>query len=76
MPDFTTDHSTRFTELETSLAFQQRLNEQLNQIVCEHSQQIMILQRGLAEMSRRIKELHQQRKESPIDLSEEKPPHY
>ncbi len=70
------DNEARILELETALAFQQRLCEQLNQIVCEHSQQIMGLQRKIAEHGSRLKEMHQQRKEPPLDPAAEKPPHY
>lgn len=76
MPDRLPDQQNRLTELETSLAYQQRLCEQLNQVVCEHTQQILGLQRTIAELGNRLKEMHQQRKEPPLDPALEKPPHY
>lgn len=76
MTDRLPDTQVRLLELETALAYQQRLCEQLNQIVSEHSQQILVLQRKIAELSSRLKEMHQQRKEPPLDPALEKPPHY
>lgn len=76
MAERSLDPTARIVELETSLAFQQRLCEQLNQIVSEHSRQIMTLQRSVNELNGRLKEVQQQRKEAPIDPLEEKPPHY
>lgn len=76
MTDRLPDPQVRLMELETALAYQQRLCEQLNQIVCEHCQQILGLQRTVAELSGRLKEMHQQRKEPPLDPAFEKPPHY
>ncbi len=66
----------RVTELEMALAYQQRLCEQLNDIVCEHSKQMLTMTRTVADLQRRLKELRELRKEPPIDPAAEKPPHY
>ena len=75
-PDLQSSHAARLTELEMSLAYQQRLNEQLNQIVTSHSQELLGLKRLVAELQGRLKELREQRKEPQADPLEEKPPHY
>ena len=66
----------RVTELEMALAYQQRLCEQLNQIVCEHSKHMLAMTRTVADLQGRLKELREQRKEPPLDPASEKPPHY
>lgn len=57
-------------------AYQQRLCEQLNEIVSVHSQELLGLKRLVAELQGRVKELREQRKEPQADPQEEKPPHY
>ncbi len=69
-------HATRLTELEMSLAYQQRLCEQLNEIVTAHSQELLALKRNVAELQGRLRELREQRKEPPPAPLDEKPPHY
>lgn len=76
MPASTPEPLARIVELETAVAFQQHLCEQLNAIVTEHSQQLLTLQRSLHKLSDQIKELQQQPKEAPRDPADDKPPHY
>lgn len=70
------NNASRLTELEMTLAYQQRLCEQLNEIVSVHSQELLGLKRLVAELQGRVKELREQRKEPQADPHEEKPPHY
>mgnify|MGYP001485185329 CR=1 FL=1 len=70
------EHASRLAELELAQAYQQRLCEQLNEIVTVHSQELLGLKRLVAELQGRIKELRDQPKESPAEPHEEKPPHY
>ncbi|MCC6509905.1 MAG: SlyX family protein [Pirellulaceae bacterium] len=65
----------RLTELEFQFAHQQRLYEQLNQVVVEHTQQILRLERTNLRLEDQIKILREQRKEA-FDPGLEKPPHY
>ncbi|MCC7339163.1 MAG: SlyX family protein [Pirellulaceae bacterium] len=70
------NHASRLAELEMALAYQQRLCEQLNEIVTAHSQELLGLKRLVAELQGRIKELREQRKEPQSQPHDEKPPHY
>ncbi|MEO8268492.1 MAG: SlyX family protein [Aureliella sp.] len=70
------NQASRLTELEMALAYQQRLSEQLNEIVTAHSQELLGLKRLVAELQGRVKELREQRKESQSEPHDEKPPHY
>ena len=65
----------RITELEIQLAHQQRVCEQLNEVVVEHTQQIMRYERVILRLEEQIKLVREQRKEQ-FDPREEKPPHY
>lgn len=65
----------RVTELEIQLAHQQRLCEQLNQVVTEHTQQILRLERIIVRLEDQIKAVRELRKEG-FDPRLEKPPHY
>lgn len=65
----------RISELEFQLAHQQRLCEQLNEVMIEHTQQIMRLERVILRCEEQVKSLREQRKES-FDPGLEKPPHY
>lgn len=76
MAERTRDSEARITELEMALAYQQRMCEQLNEIVCEHSKQMLAMTRAVADLQNRLKELREQRKEPSIDPLAEKPPHY
>lgn len=70
------NQTSRLIELEMALAHQQRLCEQLNEIVTAHSQELLGLKRSVAELQGRMKELREQPKEPPAEPHEEKPPHY
>lgn len=70
------NYASRLTELELALAYQQRLCEQLNEIVTAHSQELLGLKRLVAELQGRVKEIREQRKEPQSEPHEEKPPHY
>mgnify|MGYP003490478011 CR=1 FL=1 len=74
--DSQSNQASRLTELEMALAYQQRLCEQLNEIVTAHSQELLGLRRLVAELQGRVKDLREQRKEPQADLLDEKPPHY
>lgn len=65
----------RVTELEIQLAHQQRICEQLNEVVTEHTQSMMRYERVILRLEEHIKLLRDQRKEQ-FDPREEKPPHY
>ena len=65
----------RITELEIQLAHQQRVCEQLNEVVVEHTQQMMRYERVILRLEEQIKLVREQRKEQ-FDPREEKPPHY
>ena len=65
----------RVTELEIQLAHQQRICEQLNEVVVEHTQQMMRYERVILRLEEQIKLVREQRKEQ-FDPREEKPPHY
>jgi SlyX protein len=65
----------RVTELEIQLAHQQRICEQLNEVVTEHTQSMMRYERVILRLEDQIKSLREQRKEQ-FDPREEKPPHY
>lgn len=65
----------RVTELEIQLAHQQRICEQLNEVVVDHTQQLMRYERVLLRLEDQMKMLRDQRKEV-FDPEQEKPPHY
>lgn len=65
----------RVTELEFQLAHQQRLCEQLNEVVIEHTQQLLGMERVILRLEEQLKVLREQRKET-FDPGIEKPPHY
>jgi uncharacterized coiled-coil protein SlyX len=68
-------HAKRITELEFQLAHQQRLCEQLDEVIVEHTQQIMRMERVILRLEDQLKLLREQRKEA-FDPGIEKPPHY
>jgi uncharacterized coiled-coil protein SlyX len=67
--------ASRIEKLEFHLAHQQRLCEQLNEVVVEHTQQLMRYERALFRLEEQVKTLREQRKET-VDPGIEKPPHY
>lgn len=67
---------TRYVELEIKLEHQQRLCEQLNEVVVDHTRQIMQLERVIGQLRKQVGDLREVRKQEPIDPIEERPPHY
>lgn len=68
----------RLIGLETQIAFQDDLIEQLNQQVILQQRDILVLQKQLQLMAQRFKELqpaHEQQGEQP-SAADERPPHY
>lgn len=75
MSSESTDDRRRITELECQLAHQQRLCEQLDEVVTKHTQQLMRFERVILRLEEQLKTLREQRKET-FDPGLEKPPHY
>jgi len=65
-----------YTELEIKLSHQQRLCEQLNEVVVDHTRQIMQLERVIGELKKQLTDLRDARKQEITDPREERPPHY
>lgn len=65
----------RISDLEFHVAHQQRLCEQLNEVVVEHTQQLLRAERVIVRLEEQLKLLREQRKEA-FDPGLEKPPHY
>lgn len=65
----------RIDELEFQLAHQQRLCEQLNEVVTEHTHQLLRYQRVLVTLEDQLKQVRERHKEA-FDPRAEKPPHY
>lgn len=65
----------RVTELEFQLAHQQKLYEELNQVVTDHTQLLLRYQRLVQTLDDQIKVLRERQKEA-FDPRAEKPPHY
>ncbi len=76
MSNLSQDLPAKIIELEMALAYQQRLCEQLNEVVVDHSRQLLVMQRAVSALEGRVKDLKDQRKEQPLDPEQEKPPHY
>ncbi|MCA9134126.1 MAG: SlyX family protein, partial [Planctomycetales bacterium] len=76
MPRQPPDSAARITELEIALAHQQRLCEQLNEVVSAHTQELMRFARQVVELERKLNQLREQRKEPQFNPVDEKPPHY
>lgn len=66
----------KITSLEIDLAHQQRLCEQLNEVVSEHTRDIMQLNRMVSELKKQLNDVRNQRKPEPTQPADEKPPHY
>lgn len=69
------DFDAQIKDLQFHVAHQQRLLEQLNDVVVQHTQQILRLERAMLRYEEQLKTLREQRKE-PFDPNLEKPPHY
>ncbi len=69
------DADQRITDLEVGLAHQQRLCEQLNEVVVDQTRQMIHFERVILRLENQVKELQQQRKEQ-ADPQADRPPHY
>jgi len=68
----------RIDRLEMELAHQQRTTDQLNDVVSTQSLDILRLQRAIEQLVKQLEEMGMQTEddEEPLDLADEKPPHY
>jgi len=68
----------RIDRLEMELAHQQRMTDQLNEVVSTQSLDILRLQRAIEQLVKQLEEMGMQTEddEEPLDLADEKPPHY
>ncbi len=67
----------RLERLEMELAHQQRTTDQLNEVLSEQSVELLRLQRTTQQLSRQLEEMRTKtEKPQPVDLADEKPPHY
>ena len=68
----------RVERLEMEVAHQQRVTDQLNEVVSIQSLDILRLQRGNEQLMKQIEALRlgSDGEEESIDLEDEKPPHY
>jgi uncharacterized coiled-coil protein SlyX len=65
----------RIAKLETLLAHQQHLWEQLNEVVTDQAGELLRLRRALGRFESQLEEL-QEKPSAPADPLDEKPPHY
>ncbi|MFO0939561.1 MAG: SlyX family protein [Pirellulales bacterium] len=72
----TSSSEQRLTDLEIRLTYQQRLIDQLNEIVTEHTMQLLKAEKQLGELLQRNELLQTQLREHLPNLPHEKPPHY
>jgi len=67
----------RIERLEMEVAHQQRTLDQLNEVVIEQSIDLLRLQRTIQQIAKQIEQLATPaRTAEPVDLADEKPPHY
>ncbi|MEM7478741.1 MAG: SlyX family protein [Planctomycetota bacterium] len=66
----------RIEELEISLAHQQRLLEQLNEVVTQQTHSLLRLEKKVPQLEREIQGLKSKTAERQGPLPDEKPPHY
>lgn len=73
-----TDSDARIEKLEIEWVHQQRVTEQLNEVVTEQTKELLRLGRAFDRLSKQIVELRKQPtgNETPPTLEDEKPPHY
>ncbi len=73
-----TQYEERLISIETQLAFQDDLIEQLNQQVILQQGDLLLLQEQLHLMAQRFKELQQtsERQDEQPSAADERPPHY
>lgn len=65
----------RLIEIESALAHQQRLCEQLNEVVVDQTQRLLKLERLVVQLENQVRDVMRQTREQR-DLLDEKPPHY
>lgn len=72
------DAQHRIEKLEVTLAHQQRLIEQLNEVVTEQTKQMLRMGRTLDQLTKQVVELRKRPAltEPQPTLEDEKPPHY
>jgi SlyX protein len=72
------DSEARIEKLEIELVHQQRVTEQLNEVVTEQTKELLRLGRAFDRLSKQIAELRKRPTgaETPPTLEDEKPPHY
>jgi SlyX protein len=66
----------RLAELESQLAFQDALYQQLNEVVARQDRDLGRLQQQVQELSRRLKEVGDAMAGAAAGTGEETPPHY
>ncbi len=66
----------RLEELESQLAFQDALHQQLNEVVARQDRELGRLQQQVQELSRRLKEVGDAMAGATAGSGEEIPPHY
>ena len=71
-----TDVLERLQELESQMAFQDELHNQLNDIVARQDGEIRDLKQQVLALSRRLKEVGESMPEQGSDPADEAPPHY
>ncbi|MFK7737176.1 MAG: SlyX family protein [Pirellulaceae bacterium] len=70
------DTETRVEELEIALAHQQRLCEQLNEVVTSQTEELMKLTKLLPALQSQVQELKASARGQGTASIDEKPPHY
>jgi uncharacterized coiled-coil protein SlyX len=75
---FVIDAQHRIEKLEVALAHQQRLIEQLNEVVTEQTKEMLRMGRTLDQLTKQVVELRKRptSTEPQPTLEDEKPPHY
>ncbi|MEC8554594.1 MAG: SlyX family protein [Planctomycetota bacterium] len=68
--------ASRIEALEISIAHQQRLLEQLNEVVTEHSKILIQLEKAIPKLREELLELRAAQDANSSPLANEKPPHY
>lgn len=66
----------RLTRIEESLAHQQRLCEQLNDVVTSQSTKLRTLEKMIPRLERQVKELGELGKSDSPPPADDRPPHY
>ncbi len=74
--DGSVESDRKYVELEIKLSHQQRLCEQLNEVVIDHTRQIMQMERVIIDLRKQLTDLRELRKQEILDPREERPPHY